>query len=243
MKAKTALLLLLLVSCAAFAGQETKPIAGEKEFRDPFATEENAAPPKVSDPLERMNRAFFDFNNQLYFWVFRPISKGYGAVAPKPVRVSLERFFANVKFPIRLVNNVLEGRLKGAGIETTRFVVNSTVGVGGLFDPATRWNLKAQPADFDQTLALYRIPTGIYLHWPILGPSSVRGSVGAVGDLALSPATYLPTQWSLGVEGFDKINMTSLHSDEIDALEESTFDPYVAVRSAYFESRANAVKR
>jgi len=237
MKAKLPILLLTLFSCAAFAE--------EKEFHDPFATEDGPAQTqvKVSDPLERVNRAFFHFNDKLYCWVLRPVSKGYRTVAPKPVRESFERLFANVKYPVRLVNNVLEGRFKSAGIETTRFVVNSTVGVAGLFDPATRWNLKTQPADFDQTLAVYRIPTGVYLHWPILGPSSVRGTVGTLGDMALSPTTYLDTEWALGVEGFDKINMTSLHSEEYDALKEATLDPYVALRSAYFESRENAAKR
>ena len=203
------------------------------------------AQPKVSDPLERMNRAFFRFNDTLYRWVLRPVSKGYRTVTPKPARASVERLFDNVKFPIRLVNNVLEGRLKSAGIETTRFVVNTTVGVAGLFDPATRWSLKAQPADFDQTLAVYRIPPGIYLHWPILGPSSVRGTVGTAGDIALNPSWYfdIPRAVTLGAEGLEKINMTSLHSEEYDALKEATLDPYVALRSAYFERRADAAKR
>ena len=242
MKVNSAILL-LLCACTAFAGQDVKPAPQEKEFHDPFAAEDAQVQPKVSDPLERMNRVFFRFNDKLYCWVLRPVSRGYRSGAPKPVRESFARFFANVKFPIRLVNNVLEGRLKSAGIETTRFVVNTTVGVAGLFDPATRWNLKERPADFDQTLAVYRIPTGIYLNWPILGPSSVRGTAGTLGDMALSPTTYLRTPWAVGVEGFDKINLTSLHSDEYDALKESTLDPYVALRSAYFESRENAAQR
>ena len=244
MKTKISLLL-LLCTCAAF-GQEAAPApaAEEKEFHDPFATEDTAAQPKISDPLERMNRAFFRFNDTLYCWVLRPVSKGYRTVAPKPVRESFERLFDNVKFPIRLVNNMLEGRLKGAGIETTRFVVNTTVGVGGLFDPATHWSLKAQPADFDQTLALYRIPTGIYLHWPFLGPSSLRGTVGSAGDIALNPSWYfaIPRAVTWGAEGLDKVNTTSLHSEEYDALKEATLDPYVALRSAYFERRTDAVK-
>jgi len=245
MKAKISFFLLLCFAVAALAKEEAKPAAEEKEFHDPFAAEDTAAQPKVSDPLERMNRAFFRFNDKLYCWVLRPVSKGYRIVAPKPVRESFERFFDNVKFPIRLVNNVLEGRLKGAGIETTRFVVNTTMGVGGLFDPATRWRLKAHPADFDQTLAVYGISTGIYLNWPILGPSSVRGTVGTAGEIALSPAWYfdIPCAVTLGAEGLERVNTTSLHSDEYDALKQATLDPYVALRSAYFERRADAAKR
>ncbi|MEI6562398.1 MAG: VacJ family lipoprotein [Verrucomicrobiota bacterium] len=244
MKAKISLLL-LLCTCAAFGQEAPAPAAEEKEFHDPFATEDTAAQPKISDPLERMNRVFYRFNDTLYCWVLRPVSKGYRTVAPKPVRESFERFFDNVKFPIRLVNNMLEGRIKGAGIETTRFVVNTTVGVGGLFDPATRWSLKAQPADFDQTLAVYRIPTGIYLHWPFLGPSSLRGTVGSAGDIALNPSWYfaIPPAVTWGAVGLDKVNTTSLHSEEYDALKEATLDPYVALRSAYFERRADAVKQ
>ena len=239
----TAPVLLLFLTCSAFAVDEAQPKTEEREFRDPFATEDAATQPKISDPLERMNRTFFTFNDKLYHWVLRPVSKGYGTVAPKVVRQSFERLFANVKYPVRLVNNVLEGRLKSAGIETARFVVNSTVGVAGLFDPAARWNIKPQPADFDQTLAVYRIPTGIYLNWPFLGPSSVRGTFGLAGDTALSPITYLPNAWPWGTAGVDKINMTSLHSDEYDDLMGATLDPYAALRSAYFESRAKAAKR
>ena len=242
MQAKAALFLLAF-SCAAFAAEPPQPDVQEQEFHDPFAAEDAKGHPQISDPLERMNRTFYQFNDKLYCWVLRPVSKGYRTVAPKPVRESLERFFDNVKFPIRLVNNVLEGRLSSAGIETTRFVVNTTVGVAGLFDPATRWKLGEQPADFDQTLAVYRIPPGIYLHWPILGPSSLRGTVGTAGDVALSPTTYLRLGWALGGEGLEKINRTSLHSGEYDALKEATLDPYVALRSAYFERRADAAKR
>ena len=235
MKAKLPIALLMLCACAA--------LAEEKEFQDPFATEDAAAQPKISDPLERVNRAIFHFNDKLYCWVLRPISKGYRTVAPKPVRDSVERLFDNVKYPARVVNNVLEGRFKGAGIETTRFVVNSTVGIGGLFDPATRWNLKKQPADFDQTLAVYRIPTGMYLNLPVLGPSSLRGAVGVVGDAALNPVRYLDTEWALGLAGGNIVNAASLHGEEYESLKEATLDPYVALRSAYFENRANAVKR
>ena len=245
MKAKISLPLLLLCTCAAFAQEAPQPKAGETEFRDPFATEDAAAQPKVADPLERMNRAFFHFNDKLYRWVLRPAAKGYRTLAPRPVRASLDRLFDNVKFPVRLVNNVLEGRLQSAAIETTRFVVNSTVGVAGLFDPATRWYLKAQPADFDQTLALYRVPTGIYLHWPILGPSSLRGTVGTAGDIALDPSWYfhIPRTVTFGAAGLQRVNTTSLHCEEYDSLMRATLDPYVALRSAYFEHRANAAKR
>ena len=234
----------LFFSCILFA-QANAPKAElqEREFRDPFS-EESGPAKKISDPLEPVNRTFFHFNDKLYRWVLRPVSKGYRTVAPKPVRVCVDQLFTNIKYPVRVVNNLLEARLKSAGIETVRFAVNSTVGIAGLFDPATRWNLKAQPADFNQTLAIYRVPNGIYLNWPILGASTVRGTVGMVGDAALNPTLYfdVPIAVTAGAAGLKTINGTSLHIEEYDQLMSATFDPYVAVRSAYFERSERAAK-
>lgn len=246
MKSKNLIVPLLLLSCTAFAKDNAPvPAAHEAEFVDPFAVDSAPSKAKVSDPLEPLNRTFFHFNNWLYRRVLRPVSKGYGTVAPKPFRVCVERLFINLKFPVRVVNNVLEARFKSAGIETVRFVLNSTVGVAGLFDPATRWKLKAQPADFDQTLAVYRIPSGIYLNWPVLGPSTVRGTAGMAGDAALNPLWYVdvPVAVTVGATGLKTINATSLHIDEYDGLMSATLDPYAAVRSAYFDGQIDAAKR
>src|SRR6185369_1680025 len=141
----------------------------ETPFRDPFASENQQAKPspKIKDPLQPMNRAFFHFNDKLYVWILKPAGKGYSKVVPRPARTCVGRFFANVKYPVYFVNNLLQGKFKAAGIETGRFVVNSTVGVGGLFDPAKRWKLKARPANFDQTLGLYGLGPGIYFDWPV----------------------------------------------------------------------------
>ncbi len=242
---------LALLALAPLA-QAAKP-ADDGVFHDPFANEADAATtasdkpaaPAVSDPLEGMNRFFFKFNDKLYSWVLKPVAKGYSYVAPRPVRECVDRFFTNVKYPIRGVNNLLEGRFSGAGIETARFVVNTTVGIGGLFDPASRWNLKAHPASFDQTLAVYRIPSGCYLNLPILGPSSPRGVVGTTGDLFLNPAFYIDADWWVGptITAGEKINYTSLHYPEYDSLKAGTLDPYVAMRSAYIESRRAALEK
>lgn len=247
MKTSLSLLCLLGLACASFA--QEKPQADEGEFHDPFATDTAAAQPAapVSDPLERLNRVFYQFNDKLYTWFLKPVAKGYRTVTPKPVRESVDRFFVNVKYPVRGVNNLLEGRFSSAGIETARFVVNTTVGVAGFFDPATHWKLKAQPADFDQTLAVYRVPTGCYLYLPILGPSSPRGAVGSAGDALLNPTFYLDGDYwvwvGVGATGFNMVNTTSLYMEEYDSLKGGTLDPYVALRSAYFENRKNAGKK
>ncbi|XHR28270.1 MAG: VacJ family lipoprotein [Chthoniobacteraceae bacterium] len=222
--------------------------SADSSFRDPFAdsapAEQQPASVAISDPIEKVNRAFFTFNDKLYSWVLKPISRGFGYVTPKSFRESLDRAFVNLKYPVRGVNNLLEGHFKGAGVETARFVVNTTVGIGGLFDPASHWKLKPHPADLDQTLATYRIPSGCYLNIPILGPSSVRGAVGSVGDMFLNPTYYVNPDWiGLAVTGADALTYTSLHYKEYDTLKAGTLDPYVAMRSAYFENRRHAMEK
>lgn len=218
----------------------------EKPFRDPFASDNTPAQAKakISDPLEPMNRAFFRFNDKFYFWVLKPAAKGYSNVLPQPARVSVASFSANIKYPVRLVNNLLQGKFKSAGLETVRFVVNSTVGVAGLFDPAADWKLEAHPADFDQTLGFYGVRPGIYFDWPLLGASSARGTAGLVADAVLSPWDYIDgLDVELGVPAFDFLNTASLRLGEYESFKKATLDPYVAMRSAYFENRAAAVEK
>ena len=218
-------------------------------FHDPFDPQESSSKPtgKKLDPLEPMNRFFFTVNDRLYFWFLKPVSKGFASIAPKPCREALNRAFINAKFPIRFVNNLLQGKPKDVGYETGRFIVNSTVGIGGLFDLADRMKLNSYPADFDQTLAKYKIATGCYICWPILGPSSVRGTFGEIGDAALTPWTYFGfynvfSDSSYIISPTLVINSASLHPGEYEDLKKLTFDPYIALRSAYFESRIKAAE-
>ena len=218
----------------------------EQPFRDPFASESEHtnAPPKIKDPLQPMNRAFFHFNDKLYMWIVKPGGKGYSKVVPRPARTCVGRFFANVKYPIHLVNNLLQGKLKAAGVETGRFVVNTTVGVGGLFDPAKRWKIESHPANFDQTLGFYGLGPGIYFDWPLFGPSSTRGSAGLAADGMLSPWFYIGgAAVTYGVPAYRELNGASLTLGDYEAFKKATLDPYVAMRSAYYENRAEAVEK
>jgi len=222
------------------------PAQEEKPFQDPFASESQAAkpPPKIKDPLQPMNRAFFHFNDKVYSWVLKPAGKGYNKVVPRPARTCVSQLFANVKFPIYFVNNLLQGKFKAAGLETGRFVVNSTVGIGGLFDPTKRWKLEAHPADFDQTLGFYGAGPGIYFNWPLFGPSSGRGTAGLAADGALSPWSYIGgVGVVLGIPAFRELNSASLHLGEYESFKNATLDPYLAMRSAYYQSRAEAVQK
>jgi len=234
------------------AGGQDSPPAGRsadengKPFRDPFASESQPAKAKrkIKDPLQPMNRAFFHFNDKLYFWVLKPAGKGYSKVVPRPARTCVGRLFDNVKYPVRLVNNLFQLKFKAAGLETGRFVVNSTVGVGGLFDPAKRWKIEAHPADFDQTLGFYGAGPGIYFDWPLLGPAAARGTAGLAADGVLSPWSYLGgVGVALAVPASRELNSASLHLGDYESFKKAALDPYVAMRSAYYESRAEAVDK
>jgi phospholipid-binding lipoprotein MlaA len=256
---KTIALCLLLLSAgmAVQADPPVSPSAGRavpdatsdteaQQFHDPFANESTQAKhQKVSDPLESVNRAFFKFNDKLYFWVLKPVAKGYSTVAPEPFRESVRRFFVNARYPVRVVNNLLQAKFKGAGIETARFVVNSTVGIAGLFDPAQdEWELHPHSQDLDLTLGFYRLRPGPYLDWPLFGPSSVRGTVGLIGDSFLTPWNYIDGAPVIyGTRVFDTVNGASLRLGEYEKFKAETFDPYVALRDAYFENRRSLLHR
>ena len=157
--------------------------------------EEENAPEKagIADPLEPFNRAMYHFNDKLYFWVLKPVARGYGKIVPEVARVGVRNFFSNIASPIRIVNCVFQANFAGAARELGRFVVNTLAGIGGFLDPASdnSINLPKQDEDFGQTLGVYGLGQGFYINWPIFGPSSPRDTVGMIGDLFLHPFTYL----------------------------------------------------
>lgn len=198
----------------------------------------------VADPLEPWNRAMFDFNDKLYFWVLKPVAQGYEVVVPKPVRRGVRNFFTNLTTPIRLVNCLLQGKVEDAANELGRFMVNSSLGLLGLMDVVyEEENLPAKEEDFGQTLGSYGLDHGIFIVWPFLGPSSLRDTVGLAGDLALDPVTYVePLPASMGVRSGEKINDTSLTIGDYEALKDAAIEPYEAMRNAYIQYRAAQVR-
>jgi phospholipid-binding lipoprotein MlaA len=210
--------------------------------------EEENAPEKaaIADPLEPFNRAMYHFNDKLYFWVLKPVARGYGKVVPEAARVGVRNFFSNIASPIRIVNCVLQGNFAGAARELGRFVVNTVAGVGGFLDPASdnSINLPKQDEDFGQTLGVYGLGQGFYINWPIFGPSSPRDTVGMIADLFLHPFTYLvDSDVMVGVRAYERVNTTSLTIGEYESLKNAAVDPYVAIRDAYVQYRLNQVKR
>ncbi|MCE9614460.1 MAG: VacJ family lipoprotein [Lentisphaerae bacterium] len=204
-----------------------------------------ALPVAVSDPLEPINRAFFHFNDKLYFWVLKPVSRGYGYVLPSTARRGVRNFFSNLATPVRLVSCTLQAEFKGAWVELERFAINTTVGVAGFGDPARhRWALEKRNEDLGQTLGRYGLGPSIYLNWPIFGPSCARDTVGSVGDFFLDPTYYLVPQWEYraGIKSYDTVNHTSLRPGEYEDFKQAAIDPYIALRDAYFQYRRNLVR-
>ncbi len=234
-------------TAAATSGAAAPPADNTAEAPEaPAAADEVGEAPAatVADPLEPVNRALFAFNDKAYFWVMKPVAQGYRAVVPQDVRVSVRNFFSNLGTPARFANNLLQGKLKGAGTELLRFVLNSTVGMAGLFDPAeTGYHIRKRDEDLGQTLGRYGLGQGFYIVWPILGPSTGRDTVGLAGDAFLDPVNYLSDPWAAaGVKAFKSENEVSLSIGDYEDLKKSSLDPYAAVRDAYLQNRAKKVR-
>jgi phospholipid-binding lipoprotein MlaA len=202
-----------------------------------------AEPEELSDVLEPLNRAFFQFNDKLYFWVLKPAARGYKAVVPEPARVGVRNFFYNLAFPIRFVNCLLQGKVEGAANELGMFMVNTVFGIAGFLDVIPD-DVKSHREDLGQTFGTYGIGPGFYIVWPFLGPSTVRDSVGMVGDAFINPLNYLVSDvaYNAAVRAYDTVNETSLRIGEYEALKRAAIDPYVALRNAYHQNRLSLIK-
>ena len=233
-----------------FTSDQTPSNNGEDEedsldedlgFLDEEAEEEVV---QVADPLAPWNRAMFLFNDKLYFWALKPLARGYRAVIPKPARSGIKNFFHNLTMPIRMVSCILQGKGRAASAELTRFLINSTVGVLGFGNPAKRWpEVNPSEEDLGQTLATYGIGNGFYIVWPILGPSTLRDSVGMIGDSFLNPVSYVhPTEAYLEIRAVETVNETSFRIGDYESLKEAAIDPYVAFRNAYIQYRKKKVE-
>jgi len=209
---------------------------------DLFAEEEVE---EIPDPIEGVNRAFFTFNDRLYFWVFKPVARGWRKV-PEGARLAIARAFTNLAAPIRVANDTLQGKIGRAGGEIMRFLINSTVGIAGLFDPAARYGgLPSFPVeDFGQTLGRYGMGGGPYLVIPILGPSNGRDAVGRLADAFLDPLSYLaPPLPYTGVKAADTVNDTSLDKDTYEGIKRDSLDPYLTIRDAYDQHRRGMIRK
>ena len=198
----------------------------------------------VYDPFEPVNRVFFTFNDKLYFWVLKPVKKGYSAVVPSDFRMVIGNFFNNLAAPVDFANTLLQGRFNDAGVVLGRFLINSTIGVFGFGDiAAEEFDLAPERGDFGETLGVYGIGEGIYLCWPFLGPSNIRDSVGLFTDMQLHPYAYtgLNTEERLAARGEEYVNRLSITPDSYEEIKNISLDPYVATRQAYADYRRSLI--
>jgi phospholipid-binding lipoprotein MlaA len=178
--------LLMLVSIVGLTGCASTP--EEENLTPPRRTFEFVERPDdmlLNDPIEPFNRLMYNFNARFDRYVFLPVVSGYKWIMPGPAEKGVSNFLSNVREPVYLVNNVLQFKIKNSGITLSRFIINSTVGLAGLFDPATKWGLYRRKEDFGQTLGKWGIGPGPYLVLPLLGPSNLRDATGLVADSAL----------------------------------------------------------
>lgn len=193
--------------------------------------------PRYRDPLIGVNRVFFAFNDVTYRYLLIPVAKGYRWVVPDPVETGIGNFFHNLKTPIYVVNDVLQFEPKPLGRHLSRFVINSTIGVLGLFDPAQAWfGLERKETGFQDTLADYGAGYGIYLVLPLLGPSDTRNGAGLLVDQFLNPIPYLTDEPdTTAIQIYDNFQEFAPGAEKYETLRRDLDDPYIFFRNLYLQ--------
>lgn len=233
------------VELKAEAVPKDEAVSKSEAAKEEAETEEADEDVTIADPIEPVNRVIFQINDKFYFWALKPVAKGYNAVVPEPARISVKNFFRNVAMPVRFVNSLLQGQFKRAGTELARFGINTLIGLVGFFDVAkSRFDMNQQNADFGQTLGVYGMGGLMYIVWPLVGPSTVRDTIGLAADSFLYPVSYIqPFEAAFGVGAYEQINKTSLELGTYEDMKESSVEPYIGVRDAYIQYRNGLIKK
>ncbi|MGH8298521.1 MAG: MlaA family lipoprotein [Steroidobacteraceae bacterium] len=194
------------------------------------------------DPWQRVNRGVYKFNDAVDRAVLKPVARTYIRVLPQVVRTGISNFFDNVTYPDVIVNALLQGQLKPFALDTGRFVVNSTLGIGGILDPASRMGLTLEDRDFGQTVGKWGVPSGPYLVLPFLGPSDLRDGIGRIPDEYAEPWVYIQNPyWDYGTLLVYEVSERAAILPLTNTAEKS-FDPYAFERNAYLQHRDFMVK-
>ena len=202
-------------------------------------------PQDINDPFEPFNRVMFNTTLVVDKVLLRPTAIVYRTVFPQPLRNGVRNFLNNLDSPVILTNDILQGEFARARVTLVRTVVNTTVGIGGLFDVADKWGYPRHREDFGQTLATFGIGEGPYLFIPLFGPANPRDLFGYGTDIFFNPLTYV--QW--GDEsyipyvryGVDLIDLRERNIETLDEIEQTSLDYYASVRSLYRQSRNNEI--
>ncbi len=240
------LLRVLLVPAATLAlaafetGCAAKPPAADKAA----VAEYN----QTDDPLEPANRVFYAINEGLDTVILKPAAIAYKDAVPKPVRTHTHNVLANLSTPVTLANDILEAKPRRAGDSFMRLLVNTTVGLGGIFDVATGWGWPAHDADGGITLALWGVPNGPYLFLPVFGPSSPRDAVGLAADVGMDPLTWIGKGDTVTALDWTRYGLTALDTrasllDTLDRIKAEALDPYATVRSLYQQHRQYQIEQ
>ncbi len=231
--------LLLLGACATTGDGRGEPDEGVAAAAGRAAANGEGS----TDPLEGFNRAMYTFNDKLDIYVLKPVAKGYRAALPSPVRTGVSNFFGNLHDPVIMLNNLLQGKVVNAISDFWRFIVNTTVGIYGLFDVASALGLEKHNEDFGQTFGKWGAGEGFYVVLPFIGPSSLRDGIG----LYVDEEFYPPNRMEEGstrdkLLALEVVNRRAQLLDASDILEQAGGkDPYVFVREAYRQRRKNLV--
>jgi len=233
----------------AFKNQSNDDLE-EDEFLNEF--EDEMAIETKFDPFSGYNRMMTSFNDGAYEYVLAPTAKGYRYIVHKEIRSSVDNFFHNILFPVRFVNNLLQGKLINTAEETGRFLINSTIGILGLFDPAKSYfELEAHNEDFGQTLGFYGVGAGPHIVLPFFGPSNLRDAISMYPDSLLSPVDYQESRSynltkhygeSLVLNAYDKINGVSLNPEQYSKIKKDAIDLYPFLRDIYEQLRETEIK-
>ena len=231
------------------------------ELFDPFAKADEGG--EEYDPWESLNTIVFEFNRQVDKYALKPVAQGYDFIIPDFVQVGISNIFYNLRFPQRFLNNVFQGKVRGASIEAGRFLINTAVGYAGFLDLAKEIDLVTPDEDFGQTLGFYGVPPGPYLVLPFLQPFTVRDLGGYVTDIFLNPINWLVAPiievqgvpsliahknrtttsiLQIGTRVGEIVNERSRNLEKFQGVEEATLDLYTAVRNAYLQSRTRAIR-
>ncbi|MFK5880677.1 MAG: VacJ family lipoprotein [Sulfurospirillum sp.] len=220
------------------------------DFDSEFAASDKKNRDEI-DPLSGYNKVMTSFNDYFYLNILEPTAKAYKAVMPKPLRKGLANVFDNLMYPIRLINNLLQLKLKNSFLETQRFLLNSTIGLCGLVDVANdNFHIKQHQEDFGQTLGFYGVGSGFYIVWPLLGPSNVRDTLGMITDGLANPLTYIQNRGynlfdnsteSLGAKAGEIIDYSSLHTGEYKKLKKDAVDLYPFLKNIYEQRRKKQI--
>jgi len=237
---------LILAAADETDSSDEKPVVEPDDVEDedlPWLDDEDEEL-DVYDPLETINRGTFWFNDKLYFYLLKPVAKGYRWIMPDPLMLGVGNFFSNLASPVRIINAGLQGKFADAGNELTRFAVNTTIGIGGLFDTAKdHFNLKKKDEDTGQTLGYYGIGPGPYLVLPFFGPSSFRDGIGLLADSRMDLTYYLwedTEYWAAIV--LKTVNTVALDKDTYEGIKKDALDPYLFIRDAWAQYRQNKVE-